>query len=137
MVEKEDLHKQCTLYSLTIEPDSMWIDDLSGQTTLVAYRRSKFLALGALTPQPLIGHAGGVVAGSICFGDRTPYHHRGRAPSLGQDVDEELVVHEFGTEEEIMAMSEEALAVEEKDWQGIFQNFTRDGRPPDDDKLRA
>ena len=36
----------------------------------MAYTGSKFVALPALTPQTLIGHADGVVAGSTCFGDR-------------------------------------------------------------------
>ena len=36
-----------------------------------------------------------------------------------------------------MAMSQEAMTVADKDWQGIFQNFHRHGRPPDDEKVRA
>ena len=76
MVEKEDMHRTSTVYSLTTEPDRMWIDDLRGQTTPVAYTGSKFVALLALTPQPLIGHADGVVA---CFGDRDPHTYVGTA----------------------------------------------------------
>ena len=30
MVEKEDMHRTSTVYSLTTEPDRMWIEDLSG-----------------------------------------------------------------------------------------------------------
>ena len=52
MVEKEDMHRTSTVYSLTTEPDRMWIDDMSGQTTPVAYTGSKFVALPALTPSP-------------------------------------------------------------------------------------
>ena len=43
--------------------------------TPVAYTGSKYVALPALTPQPLIGHAEGVVVGSTCFGDRNPLTH--------------------------------------------------------------
>ena len=131
------MHRTSTVYSLRIEPDRMWIDDLSGQTTPVAYTRSKFVALLALTPQPLIGHAEGVVAGSPCFGDRNPHTHVGTAAGFSQGVDEELLPRDFVNEEEIMAMSQEAMTVEEKDRQGIFQNFPRDGRPPADEKIRA
>ena len=89
MVEKEDMHRTSTVYSLTGEPDRMWIDDMSGQTTPVAYIGSKFAALPALTPQPLIGHAEGVAAGSTCFGDRNPHTYVWTAAGLTQGVDEE------------------------------------------------
>ena len=136
MVEKEEMHRTSTVYSLTTEPDRMWIDDLSGQTKPVAYTGSKFVALPALTPQPLIGHAEGVVAGSTCFGDRNPHHtYVGTVAGLSQGVDEELLLRDFANQDELMAMSQEAMTVEDKDWQGIFQNFPRDGRPLDDETL--
>ena len=34
MGEQEDMHTTSSLHSLTSEPDRMWIDDLSGETTL-------------------------------------------------------------------------------------------------------
>ena len=95
------------------------------------------MALLALTPQPLIGHAKGVVAGSICFGDRILHTYVGTAAGLSQGVDEELLPRDFADEDELMAMTQEAMTVADKDWQGIFQNFARDGRPPDDEKVRA
>ena len=137
MVEKEDMHKTSTLYSLTSEPNRMWIDDLSGQTTPMAYTGSKFVALPALSPQPLIGHAEGVVAGSTCFGDRNPHTYVGTAAGLGQGVDEELLLRDMADEDQLLALSQEAITVADKDWQGIFQNFPRAGRPPDDDKVAA
>ena len=137
IVEKEDMHRTSTVYSLTSEPDGMWIDDMSGQTTPVAYTRSKFLALPALTPQPLIGHAEGVVAGSTCFGERNPHTYVGTAARLTQGVDEELLPRDFADEDQLMALSQEAMTMADKDWQGIYRNFLRDGRPPDDDKVRA
>ena len=93
----------------------MWIHDLSGQTTPVAYTGSKFVALPALTPQPMIGHAEGVVAGSTCFGDRNPHIYVGTTAGLSQGVDEELLLRDFADEDELMAMSQEAMTVEEKD----------------------
>ena len=36
-----------------------------------------------------------------------------------------------------MALSQEAMTVADNHWQGIFQNFPREGRPPDDEKVRA
>ena len=89
----------------------MWIDDLSGQTTPVAYTGSKFVALPTLTPQPLIGHAEGVVAGSTCFGDRNPHTYGGTAAGLGQGVDEELLLRDFADEDQLMALSQEAMTV--------------------------
>ena len=35
-----------------------------------------------------------------------------------------------------MALSQEAMTGADKDWQGIFENFPREGRPPDDEKVR-
>ena len=137
MVEKEDMHRQSTVYSLTTEPDKMWIDDLSGQTTPVAYTRSKFVALLALTPQPSLGLPRVSVSRSTWFGDRKPHTHAGTPGGFSQGVDEEVLVREFGTEDEIMAMSQEALTVEEKNWQGIFRNFPRQVRPLDDEQVRA
>ena len=67
-----------------------------GQTTPVAYTRSKFVALPALTPRPLIGHAKGVVAGVTCFDDRNPHNYVGTAAGLTQGVDEELLLQDFG-----------------------------------------
>ena len=107
----------------------MWIDDLSGQITPVAYTGSKSVALPALTPQPLIGHAEGVVAASTCFGDRNPHSYEGTAADLSQGVDEELPLREFVDEDQLMALSQEAMTVAHKDWQGIFQTFPREGRP--------
>ena len=121
MVEKEGMHRTSTMYSLIAEPDRMWIDDLSGQTTPVAYTGSKFVALPALTPQPLIGHAEGVVVGSTCFGDRNPHTYVGTAAGLSQGVEEELLPRDFADDSE--DDSQEAMTVEDKDWQGIFQDF--------------
>ena len=125
------------MYSLTNEPDRMWIDDMSGQTTPVAYTGSKFVALSALTPQPLVGHAEGVVAGVTCLGDRNPHNYVGTAAGLTQGVDEQLLLQDFTDEDQLMALSQEAMTEADKDWQGIFQNFPREGRPPDDEKVRA
>ena len=68
---------------------------------------------------------------------RNPHTHVGTAAGFSQGVDEELLLRDFANEEEIMAMSQEAMTVEEKDWQGIFQNFPRDCRPLDDEKIKA
>ena len=123
--------------SLTTEPDRMWIDDMSGQTTPVAYTGSKFVALPASTPQLLIGHAEGVVAGATCFGDKNPHNYVGTAAGLTQGVDEELLLRDFADQDQLMALSQEAMTVADKDWQGVFQNFPREGRPPDDEKVEA
>ena len=78
-VENEDIHRTSTVYSLTSEADRIWIKDMSGQTTPVAYRESTFGALPTLTPQPLIGHAEGVVAGSTWFDDKNLHAYVGTA----------------------------------------------------------
>ena len=92
------------------------------------------MALPALTP---IGHAKGVVAGATCFGDRNPHNYIGTAASSIQCVDEELLPRDFAAEDQLMSLSQEAITVADKEWQGIFQNFPRDGRPPDDEIVRA
>ena len=84
------------------------------------------MALPALTPQPLIGRADGVVAGSTCFGDRKPHAYLGTAAGLTQGVDEELLLRDFADEDQLMALSQEAMILADKEWQGIFQNFPRD-----------
>ena len=73
------------------------------------------MALPALTPQPLIGHAEGVVAGSTCFGDRNPDTYAGTRAGLSQGVDEALLLRNFADENELLAMSQEAMTVADKD----------------------
>ena len=110
---------------------------MSGQTTPVAYTGSQFVASPALTPKSLIGHAEGVVAGVTCFGNRNTHNYVGTAVGLTQGVDEELLLRNFENEDQLMAMSQEAMTVADKEWQGIFQNFPREGKPPDDEKVSA
>ena len=49
----------------------------------------------------------------------------------------QLLLRHFADEDQLMALSQEAMTVADKDWQGIFQNFPREGRPPDDENVMA
>ena len=53
---------------------------------------------------------------------RNPHTHVGTAAGFSQGVDEELLLRDFANEEEIMAMSQEAMTVEEK-LAGNFSEF--------------
>ena len=77
------------------------------------------------------------MAGATCYGDRNPHTYVGTAAGLTQGVDEEWLLPDFADEDQFMAPSKEAITVADKDWQGFLQNFPCDGRPPDDEKVRA
>ena len=81
------------------------------------------MALPALTPQPLIGHAEGVVAGSTCFGDRKPHTYVGTTAGWSQGVDEEVLLRDFADEDYLMAVSQKGMTVAEKDWQENFSEI--------------
>ena len=49
------------------------------------------------------------------FGDRNPHTYVGTATGLGQGVDEELLLRDFADEDELMAMSQKAMIVEDTD----------------------
>ena len=56
------------------------------------------------------------MAGVASFGDRNPHNYVGTAAGLTQGVDEELRLRDFADEDQLMALSQEAMTVADKDW---------------------